>query len=90
MGEWTPAFKEGGVQEKSNYRPSRPITSLIAVDKALNSFLVNKLLNTLTQFYIHVQEETLLRDNLTEYGLETSHRQKRVGVHSLNGYEQGF
>ena len=58
MGEWTPAFKKGGVQEKSNYRPSRPITSLIAVDKALNSFLVNKLLNTLTQFYIHEARRT--------------------------------
>ena len=39
MGEWTAAFKKGGVQEKSNYRPSRPITSLIAVDKAFEQLL---------------------------------------------------
>ena len=36
MGEWTPAFKKEGVQEKSNYRP---ITSLIAVDKVFEQLL---------------------------------------------------
>ena len=36
MGEWTPAFKKGGVQEKSNYRT---MTSLIAVDKVFEQLL---------------------------------------------------
>ena len=54
-----------------------------------------------TPMYCHSEQRPILysrstayrkKHNLTEYvvGLETSHRQKRVGVHSLNGYEQGF
>ena len=36
MGEWMPAFKKGGVQEKSNYRP---ITLHIAVDQVFEQLL---------------------------------------------------
>ena len=92
MGKWTPAFKKGGVQEKSNYRP---ITSLIGVDKVFEQLLgeqvtehFNPILYSQSTVYRKKHScETTLLSMLEVWKLAID---RRVGAHSLSGYEQGF